>query len=233
MKKYLFAISTAIIFSVSSSTVCNGQAALLVLLFGDKVATENFHVSIDGGLNISSLPGLAQGKPVYGFNFGLGTFIKLNDQWALTPEFKPLSSRGAKEVINILPNDISIQNPKTDFITNYIDIPLLVRYKISNSFFIAAGPQISFLTSAHQKTTGTTTSGQEVSVTQDMKSLMHKESFMVPVEIGYSLSRKRGGKDMDLKVRYNIGVMEAFTATSLAESKNATLQFILAFPFIK
>ncbi len=220
-----------ILLNAISISSCSGQAALLVLIFGDKVATEKFHLSIDGGLNISSLPGLVQGKSSYGLNFGLGSFIKLSDTWALTPEFKPLSARGAKDVANLLPNDVPIQDPKTDFILNYIDIPILIRYKISNALFVSAGPQISFLTSAKQETSGTTATGQAVTVTQDMKAVVHKESFMVPVELGYSLSQERGGKGIDLKVRYNVGIMEAFT-TDVVASKNSTLQFILSFPFI-
>lgn len=58
-----------------------GQAALIVLILGDKVATENFHLSIDGAINLSSFPGLAEGKMGGGLNFGLGTHIKLGEKW--------------------------------------------------------------------------------------------------------------------------------------------------------
>ncbi len=138
---------------------------------------------------------------------------------------------GAKNVTNILLNDVQLQNSTTDFNFNYIDVPILIRYSISSTLFIAGGPQVSFLTSAKQLTSGTTDSGQSVDITQDMESVMNKQNFMLPIEIGYSLSKKRAGKGIDLKVRYNFSVTDAF-ATPLASSQNSTLQFILAFPFI-
>ena len=51
------------------------------------MATENFHLSVDIGMNISSLPNLEQDGSTTGLYFVLGTFIKINDKWALTPEF--------------------------------------------------------------------------------------------------------------------------------------------------
>ncbi len=217
---------------ISSSTQCHAQAALFVLIFGDKVATEKFHLTIDAGLNLSDLPGLSQSKISNGVTFGLGTFIKLNDKWALAPEFKPLSPRGAKDVKLLVPLDVDIQDTKTNFTTNWIDVPILVRYNISKSFFAAVGPQISFLMSAEQITSGTTSSSQDVVVTQDIEPQMNKQDFMIPIELGYSLSQKRGGKGLNIKARYNIGLTEVFTNTSSVSSNNSTIQFILSFPFI-
>ncbi len=234
MKNKIKKIKTCIlilVFGIFTNNLCHAQAALLVLIFGDKVATENFHLSIDGGWNLSTMPGLNQGKFNDGLYYGLGAFVKLNDRWAFTPEFKPLSPRGAKSVTGILSNDITLQNPETDYKINYMDVPLLVRFNISNSVYIAAGPQISFLGKAKQITTGSTSSGESVDIAQDIKPLMHKQNFMVPVELAYSLSKQRGGKGIDVKLRYNIGISDAFN-TSLASSTNSTFQFFLSFPFI-
>ena len=202
-----------------------------VLTFAESASNEKFHLSLDAGLNISTLPGLSQQQPTYGLNLGLGAFFKLSSKWALTLEVKPISSRGASNVKSIY-NDVTIQNPTTDIVTNYIDIPLLIQYAISNRFNIATGPQISFLTSANQRTTGNLSSGQAIVVSENIKSLMHKEGFMVPVQLGYSFSKTSGSPSVSMKIRYNIGIMEAFT-TSLADSKNSTLQFILSVPFIR
>lgn len=84
---------------LASTAKVKSQAALLALIFGDKVASEKFHLSVDLGMNFASMPGLEKQNGTHGFYFGLGTFIKLNDKWALTPEFKPLSPRGAKDVL--------------------------------------------------------------------------------------------------------------------------------------
>lgn len=229
-RKYLSVIAlTALTFF--SIAYCNAQSSWSVLTFGDHTAAEKFHISLDVGLNISTLPGLSQQQPIYGLNLGLGAFFKLSSKWALTTELKPISSRGASNVKSIY-NDVTIQNPTTDIVTNYIDIPLLVQYAISKRFNIATGPQISFLTSANQRTTGNLSSGQAIVVSENIKSLMHKEGFMVPVQLGYSFSKTSSSSGVSLKIRYNIGIMEAFT-TSLVESKNSTFQFIVSVPFIR
>lgn len=74
------------------------QATLIALLLGDKVATENFHLSVDIGMNISSLPNLEPSGSTIGLYFGLGTFIKLNENGRLPrnsllhPSFIPLAN---------------------------------------------------------------------------------------------------------------------------------------------
>jgi hypothetical protein len=220
------------IFFLFAVTGVQAQAALLVLIFGDKVASEKFHLSIDGGLNVSSLPGLKNQEPTLGFNFGLGTFIKLNEKWALTPEFKPLSPRGAKNVQPL--NDYSsvLSDVSYDFKLNYIDVPVLAQYKIKPKLFISAGPQVSFLTSANQVSNGQLQTDKLVDVVEDMESDFESIYLSIPVEIGYSLSNARKGKGVDLKVRYNIGMTEMFSNTAYGSSNGSTFQIFLSFPFI-
>ena len=76
MKKIVLAIT----FVFCVQTIVNAQAALIVLLVGDKVANEKFHLSVVAGLNIASLPGLKNEQARHGLYFGLGTFIKLNEK---------------------------------------------------------------------------------------------------------------------------------------------------------
>ncbi|OYU96388.1 MAG: hypothetical protein CFE21_08300 [Bacteroidetes bacterium B1(2017)] len=208
------------------------QAALLVLIFGDKVASEKFHLSIDGGLNYASMPGLSKQSPTTGVYFGLGTFIKLNDKWALTPEFKPLSPRGAKEVAPIRDYSAVISDAKYNLKLNYIDIPVLVQYKITPRLFVATGPQMSYLTSAQQVSNGKLPLGSTVDINEDMKSNFNSFYFSVPIELGYSISTLRGGKGIDIKLRYNVGISDLLSNTTYGSSMGSTFQAYLSFPFI-
>ena len=61
-----------------TSNQAKSQAALLVLVFGDKAATENFFFSLKGGLNLSSLPGLEPSDSKIGVHFGLAINMKFN-----------------------------------------------------------------------------------------------------------------------------------------------------------
>ena len=47
-----------LLLNVAFMTTGKAQAMYIVLIFGDKIATDNFHLTIDGGLNITGMPGL-------------------------------------------------------------------------------------------------------------------------------------------------------------------------------
>ena len=229
MKKIILAIT----FVFCVQTIVNAQAALIVLLVGDKVATEKFHLSVDAGLNITSLPGLKQQQSAHGLYFGLGTFIKLNEKWALTPEFKPLSPRGANQVAPLRDYSPTVSSASYSFELNYIDVPVLVQYKLSEKIFASAGPQISFLTSATQVAAGNIPAGTTVDIKEKMKSNFSSTYFSFPIEAGYHVSDARKGKGMDVKIRYAIGLSNMIAATNYGSSNGSTFQVFLSFPFIK
>ena len=70
-----------------SSGLVKGQAALLVLIFGEKAATENFHFSLMAGVNYSTISNIEEGNYRAGFTFGLVNNIKLTEKLSLLPEF--------------------------------------------------------------------------------------------------------------------------------------------------
>jgi hypothetical protein len=232
MKNIVLKSALVLFLSLATFSVAKPQAALLVLILGDKVASEEFHLSVDAGLNVSSMPGLKGQNPTYGFYFGLGTFIKINDKWALTPEFKPVSPRGAKNVSPL--NDYSsvLTDVNYEFDLNYIDVPILVQYKLTPKLFFSTGPQFSFLTHAYQISTGKLPLGTTVKVKEDVKSNFESFNFSIPVELGYSLASARKGKGAHLKLRYNVGLTEMLSNSAYGSSNGSTFQLFLAFPFI-
>ena len=220
----------------SVSIVSYSQAALLVLIFGDKVASERFHLSLDGAFNISSVPNIPNGKLNVGINFGLGTHIKLGEKLYLKPEFKPLSKKGARGLNIIVPIPEEITPDETRLVLNYIEIPVFIQYYITQKLFVATGPQISFLTSASQNTTGKINS-REVAIEIDTKSVFNNIDFSFPLEAGYSasFSTKKSTSKVDIIIfaRYNYGFIEIFKNPLPSSSHNSTLQIGASFPFIK
>ncbi len=221
-----------IIWILLSTSLANAQAALLALIFGDKVASEKFHLSVDAGANIASLPGISGQQSIAGFYFGLGTFIKLNDQWTLTPEFKPLSPRGARNVPAIKDYGTVLTHAGYEVRLNYIDVPLLMQYSPTAHWFVSAGPQISFLTNAKQLTTGKLNDGSSVDVAENMNDHFNSIYFSIPIEAGYRLSTAREGKGINLKVRYNIGLSEVIAKSDYGSSMGSTFQVFMSFPFV-
>lgn len=214
-----------------------GQAGLLVLIFGDKVATENFYLSIDGALNLSTLPGLDENRLNVGVNYGLGVHIRLNDKWYLKPEFKPLSRKGATKVnpITEVSGDFTIDETKIKM--NYIDIPVLLQYNISPKLFVSAGPQISFVTDVKQYMYGSKTDGLETDVKINTTSYFNKTNFSFPVEAGYTLilSTKKSTTKITVNVfaRYEYSFIEIFKDPAVGSSNISLFQFGLSLPFIK
>jgi len=232
-KKYLLT-SLFGIFALSASY---GQAGVLVLILGDKVATDNFYLSIDGTLNLSTLPGLDEYKMNVGVNYGLGVHIRLNDKWFLKPEFKPLSRKGATKInpITSVPSDFTIDETRIKM--NYIDFPILVQYNVSPKFFISAGPQISFITAAKQIMDGSKPDGLETTIKVNTTSFFNKTNFSFPVEAGYCfiLSNKKSTTKIRVNVfaRYEYDFLEIFKDPAVGSSKISLFQFGLSLPFIK
>ena len=214
-----------------------GQAALIVLILGDKVATEEFHLSIDGAINLSNFNGIEESKMGGGVNFGLGTHIKLGEKWHLKPEFKPLSRKKATSIdpISAVPGELTIHNSRVTL--NYIDIPVLLQYNATPQLYFSAGPQVSFLTGANQFSTGDLEEGRESTIKIDTKSFFNSVDFSFPVEVGYTvhLATKRSTSTMDVNIfgRYEYGFLEVFKEPSDGSSKISLFQVGLSLPFIK
>ncbi len=211
-----------------------GQAALLVLIFGDKVATENFHFTIDAGMNLATLPGLEGNQLRTGFNFGLGTYIKINDDWAFTPEFKPLAPRGAKGLEKVLadPGNVVNNADKSELRLSYIDVPLQVHRRISDRVYVRAGPQLSILTGAVVRTTGDLDNGDAFTLENDVKGDLETIDLSFPVDVGLVFAKPRGYKGVDLRLRYTPGFMDVFADVEGLSSTNSTIQLFLSLPFV-
>ncbi len=227
----------SILLLVTVTTYAKSQAALLVLLFGEKAATENFHFAIEGGVNISNLTDL-NGKTMLGPHFGLGTYIKINEKWAFVPEFKPLTKRGEKGFESFLPLqpelEAELEELDSRLILNYIDIPLLVRYEVTDRFFVGAGPQISFRTQAILKTEATVISDQSfIEFDKNLKDQTEWYDFSFPVEVGYHMINSRGGKGIDLKARWTPGFVNIAKELNTDKLLNNYFQVIVSFPFIE
>lgn len=172
------------------------------------------------GIGYSDLPGLSSHSLIHSPTVGLGWLIPLNNRWRLAPELK-ISTRGTDKTDRLV-NAVPLQNTRTQIATNNIDIPLILQYQFSDKVFAGIGAQLSFLASAEQSTTGQVVTGERVTVVENVMSLMHKEGFMIPIEIGFT-GQRLGSVYWTETFRYNYGVMEAFT-TSAVESKYQSFQ---------
>ena len=63
----------------------NAQAALLGLIFGDKIASEDFNLSLEFGVNYSGITNFQTHQRAIETNFGMAGNIKLSAQFYLSP----------------------------------------------------------------------------------------------------------------------------------------------------
>jgi hypothetical protein len=233
-KQRFLIICTLSVIGVSTGF---GQATVIILLFGDKVASEKLYLSVDGAMNLSNLPGIDGSSVGIGINYGLGVHIKLNDHWYFKPEFKPLSRKGAIKIEPLTPVSDDFTVDKTKLKINYIDFPLLFQYNINNKLWVAAGPQISFLTDANQYLFGTVPGNYETTVKVNAKSFFNKTNLSIPVEAGYCLKLATKKSTSSIKVnvfaRYEYDFLEIFKDPSVGSTKISLFQVGLSLPFIK
>ncbi len=236
-RKIFFSGVMVFIVAVFMPSTAKGQAALLVLLFGDDVASENFYFSLKLGGNLSTLSGIMDSKSALGLNFGLAGNIKLAGEFYLVPEFMPLSPKGAKNIPfrptgNADLDQVIQPTTSTAMQLNYIDIPIVAKYYVTKDLGIEAGPQISILTSAVDVYRGKIKEDDDLVFENNVKSSLNPIDVGAVAGITYSLWDARGGKGLYLHARYAFGLMDIVKENPGDAIKNSVFQFAISFPFI-
>jgi len=166
MKQISFFAMAALFINVASAQIQWGAKAGLDF--------SNSHESSPVSKNVYN------NKP--GFNAGGLAYIALSNHFGLQPEIMYLSQGSKEKVI-------------TETITGnvqYVDVPVLFKYKNTAGFFIEAGPQIDFLLQAKSYSYGLYTNEKQYYKSPNLSGV---------AGIGY-LSRLNIGVD----VRYSLGL---------------------------
>jgi Outer membrane protein beta-barrel domain len=216
----------------------SGQAALLVLIFGEKAATENFHFSLKAGFNYSIINGYEEGTNRIGGNFGLINNIKLTEKLTLTPEFLPLSGRGIKDVPVLTTgnpdlDDLLVDPSSTDRKLSYIDIPVLLKYKLSPRFSVSAGPQLSFLTGATDIYKSSPLDGAVLTTELEIEDALNTVDLAAAIDLTFILVEPKNGKGVNLYIRFTQGFIDIVKDNPGQRYTNTTIQFGGAFPFVE
>jgi hypothetical protein len=221
-----------------STPVLRGQAALLVLIFGEKAATENFHFSLKLGLNYSIIHGYEEGQNALGLNFGLVNNIRLTERLTLIPEFIPVAARKITDVPVLTTGNPDLDNllvevESTSRKLSYIDIPVLLKVKVSDRFSISAGPQVSFLTGAEDTYSSAPIDGAVLTTKLDIKPAIKGVDAGAVIDLQYILVQPKGGKGINLFLRYNKGFLNLLKEPDGAKYTTSLIQFGATFPFVK
>lgn len=210
------------------------QAALLILIFGDDIASEKFHVSLDVGTSLANVQN-TKGTLYPGLNVGLGAHYKLSEKVQLLGELKLKSGRTINDTEKLIPIpsyvDSLITEKNTKWKMNYVDVPIMVRYSINNNFHVASGPMVSFLYTADEITEYTAVDESEGYIERDVRTYLEPLQLAWCFDVSYSILSLRQGQGVDLRLRYNYGLSSTFTGST--GNRTDLYQFIVTVPFIK
>ncbi len=228
----------AVVLLGASAAPARGQAAILVLLFGEKVASENFYFSLKLGLNVTSLSGIDDTSAKKGINFGLLATIKLSDKFYLVPEFAPLSRKGAKgipfEGSGLPPVDGVINPPdESQMNLNYLDLPVIAKYQLNDRLSFGTGPAFAFLLSSANEFTREFREEDMLKFSESSQVEWNSFDFGWAAEVTYGLLNAREGDGINFHARYTKGFTNIIKDNTGDAITNSAFQFFVSLPFME
>jgi len=165
-------LALVLLAGFSFATAANAQS----IQFGVKAGANFANVSGDGTQGVST-------STLVGFNGGVFLGLGFTDNLSLQPELV-YSGQGFKET------ESGTTGTQTE---NYINVPVLLKYKLPIGLYFQTGPQVGFLMSAKAKASG---------YSVDDKASFKSVDFAWAVGAGFQIPATQLGIDL----RYNIGL---------------------------
>jgi hypothetical protein len=196
---------------------------LLMVIFSIDATAQDSHAGIRGSLNLSNW---YTGDDVNDENlkvgFAIGGFYRsyLTENLSLQPGLE-FSQKGSTFTYNNIFGDGEIRG-----ILNYIELPVLLNFHLTETLHVGAGPYAALLIGAKQKTV------DDDGSTQDVEEY-DRDDFTT---LDYGLSFD-GGIDLEgisAGLRYNLGMNDVIWENSFEDTnlgKNSVLQVYLQLNF--
>ena len=163
---------------------------------------------LKAGLNVSNFTGdVSDNKSKIGFQVGGFVDIKVSDKFYVQPELI-YTSLGAKD--DSFGTTISAN-------LDYLAIPVMAKYYVSDEFSLEAGPQIGFLLSAKAKANGNSV---------DIKDVFQSTDFGINLGVGFDFT-----ENLSAGVRYTVGISNIVKDSGDDKVQNSNLALALAYKF--
>lgn len=224
MRKLIVAIALAAAWVPAHSQV------LISLLFGDKLNSGKVEFGLDGGLNFTSMGGLPGSRAKTNFNIGFYFDIKTkNPKWLISTGVLVKASLGAAGL-----KPYSLNDPHLDSVftggevwrkINYFNVPIGVKYKLSNSFYLQGAVMPSLRSTAHDIFTNDRNG--EVEYKRDIGDQIARLDFGLLAGAGYRLMK---GNGMNFTVRYYYGLANVNTDHTSPGQYNQSLYLAVGIP---
>ena len=179
---------------------------------------------VKAGLNLSTMSNGLWKSGGFDFNnrtsfhLGLTAEINFNEKFSIQPELL-YSGQGFKfpnSMTTIYPDGSTIDSSNSiTVIQNYLNLPVIAKFYISNTFFLETGPQIGYLISANAKF------GDGTNI-EYAKSDMEDFDFGFNIGAGYRLN---SGTNFNLRYYLGLGSHNFYALND----KNYVLSFSVGF----
>ena len=180
-------------------------SSIAILAFGFANAQDGMSFGAKGGINMANIAGAEGASTLLAFHLGAFAEFKVSDKFAVQPELL-YSMQGAK---------YEFFGSSVTYNLNYILVPVMAKYYVTDAISINAGPQLGILMSA-------SIDGA------DAKEGLNTTDFGLNFGGGYNI-----GDNMMLDLRYNLGLSELAKDKAEGESttKNAVIQLSFGYKF--
>jgi hypothetical protein len=202
-------MTIAMVLGAATPSRASAQV-VLGILFGEKLASENFNIGFEIGMNLSTVSDLSGAAVTRGTLLGLFGTWRFSEHYHLFTGLLPLSQKGAKDADAIPLNDPvldpSIAGRTMERNLGYIDIPVLVQWAQhrDGGFRIGAGPQIGILLSANDRYSAITPQGTAVVIENDIEKSIERFDAGVAFDAEYRIT----GLGLAIGVRYYQGLTD-------------------------
>ena len=199
-----------------------GGQVLIGMLFGGAVASENFNIGFEIGMNLSTVSGLNGATRARGSLLGLFASWRFSEHYHLFTAVLPLSNKGAKNA-----DPIPLNDPTLDPILatgtmardlSYLDIPVLLQLaqRRDGGFRVGVGPQVGILLSANDRYAGLTPQGTRVVIENDIEDTVQRFDAGVAFDTEYRFS----AIPLAIGLRYYYGLTDAMRGSGPALHNN-------------
>ncbi|MEZ0130261.1 porin family protein [Flavobacterium sp. LBUM151] len=180
-------------------------AAVMAFAFSNAQGTK---FGVKAGLNLTNLTGdVEDASSKVGFHVGGFAEFKLTEKFAIQPEIL-FSTQGAKSEGTDAFEDYTYED---NLSLNYLNIPVLAKFYITEKFSVEAGPQLGILLSAKSKYKQVF-EGETYSEDVDVKDSYKSIDFGFNVGTGYNFT-----ENLSVGLRYTIGLSNVYDTTDSFE----------------
>ena len=199
-------------------------AAIAVFAFMN-VDAQEVKFGAKAGLNLASISGDDTGDLDGRTSFHVGGVVEIviSEKFSVQPELL-YSAQGAKSTF-----EDSFEKEETTIKLDYINIPIMAKYYVTEGFSVEAGPQIGFLISSEAEYDYTDKEDPEFneSGTEDLKDEIKSTDFGLNLGLGYKMD-----SGLNFGARYNLGLSDLWDVDNGGiKNQNSVIQVSVGFMF--